>query len=250
MQRIVQFPLFGFHRTADHVGDEPRPRNPGGFVFAELPHVADPGREVRVRIESVAGARVVGRVYRVNDVFGFQFVDEPDQHVAGNLFFIEVQDRFTAAPTDHIADARYFIRGHRALAVYEVEPLQFFVGIVRYFSFAGRRAVDRRVVHQHDHAVSGHLRVDLEERRHMAQRIFERFDAVFRVSRRHAAAVSADDRAASGRIAEVRFDLGVVSAWDGMQPFFLCGCSVRREQQHSRCRPCDDSDYSFHYRGF
>ena len=74
--------------------------------------------------------------------------------------------------------------------------------------------------------------------------------AVFRVSRRHAAAVSADDRAASGRIAEVRFDLGVVSAWDGMQPFFLCGCSVRREQQHSRCRPCDDSDYSFHYRGF
>ena len=62
----------------------------------------------------------------------------------------------------------------------------------RYRAVTGRRAVERRVVHQHDHAVAGHARVDLEKGGDPTQRMFECPDAVFGTAVLAASAMPAD----------------------------------------------------------
>ena len=113
----------------------------------------------------------------------------------------------------------------------EEELLQLRVGVVRNLARAGRGTVDRGVVHQHDHAVFGHARVDLEERGHHRERFLERLDAVFGESRHHAAAVAADDDRPLGRIAEPLVQLCAVFDVDVVGPFGLLPARGASEQQ-------------------
>ena len=125
-------------------------------------------------------------------------------HALGvDVLVVEIEDDLVLAPFQQVFQARNLVGGDVAVAVYEAELLQLFVGIVGHTPLAGGRAVDRQVVHQYHDAVAGEAEVDLEEGRHHRQRLFARFDAVFGIAGHHAPAVSADDDVTAGVIGEI-----------------------------------------------
>ena len=230
VQVVVKLLLVGQHHRAD-IGHHLRPRNALFGVFAELLHVLAPAREHRLRVAVEIRARLFGVAHGIHHVGRCQAVDELRHHFERDVLDVEVEDRLALAPGDALLEGGDLVGRDVAFAILEEELLQLRVGVVRNLARAGRGTVDRGVVHQHDHAVFGHARVDLEERGHHRERLLERLDAVFGESRHHAAAVAADDDRPLGRIAEPLVQLCAVFDVDVVGPFGLLPARGASEQQ-------------------
>ena len=238
MQLVVKLLLVGEHHRAD-IGHHLRPRNALFGVFDELLHVLAPAREHRLRVAVQVGAGLPGVAHGVHYVGGRQPVDEVRHHLQRHVLDVEVEDGLAPAPDDALFERRNLIGRDVAFAVLEEELLQLFEGVVRHLARAGGRAVDRGVVHQHDHAVLGQARVDFEERRHHREGLLEGFDAVFGIARHHAAAVAADDDRTLRCVPEpvvqlgAAFDVGVKRSFGLFAAF---GASPQQGAQRKGCQ--------------